>query len=127
MEDLSGWKSSPPCTLLTKEEIIFCLLNVSAFHAKFWKDEKVIKKFRPASNELQTRTAHTSKFRYHSRKKVVKNLKKYSDKFLNGWCSWFGMTMPSNYALPHWMTLEKLGKYVRHHILGTFSYFDSMF
>ena len=110
MEDLSGWKSFVPCTVLSKEEIILSLLNVSAFHAKFWKDEKAIRESRPASIEIQTRPAHTSKFRYRSRKKVVNNLKKYSDKFLNEWHSWFAMAMPSNSTLPDWMTVEKSGK-----------------
>ena len=109
MEDLSGWKSIAPCTVLTKEQAIMSLKNISAFHANFWKNERMIRESRPASSEIQTRPANTSKFRYRSRKKIVNNMKKYSTKFLTEWQSFNAMTIPNDSACPHWMTVEKSG------------------
>ena len=111
MEDLSSWQSFAPCVVLTKDCAIMSLKNNSALHAKFWKDKKAIDESRPAATEVETRAAYVSKFRYCSRKKMIKNLKKYSDKLLTGpWHCDSSMTMPRNSDLPHWMSITTSGK-----------------
>ena len=110
MEDLSSWQSFAPCVVLTKDHAIMSLKNNSALHAKFWKDKKAIDESRPAATEVETRAAYVSKSRYRSRKKIIKNLKKYSDKLLTGpWHCDSSMTMPKNSDLPYWMSITSSG------------------
>ena len=86
------------------------LKNNSALHAKFWKDKEAIDESRPAATEVETRAAYVSKSRYRSRKKIIKNLKKYSDKLLTGpWHFDSSMTMPRNSDLPYWMSITTDG------------------
>ena len=40
MEDLSDWKTIVVGTMLKKEELIMCLKNIAAMHARFWGDKK---------------------------------------------------------------------------------------
>ena len=110
MEDLSGWKSIAPAIPLSKENSIACLKSISALHAKFWKDKKMIEETQISFIESDTRAANASKISYYLRKQIVNNVQKYCKKLIEGeWKLYKGMRLPKTSVLPDWMTVDLSG------------------
>ena len=109
MEDLGSWKSIAPAIPLSKETSIASLKSISALHAKFWKDKKMIEETQTSFIESDTRAANSSKISYYLRKQIVNNVQKYSKKIEGEWKLYKGMRLPKTSILPDWMTVSLSG------------------
>ena len=109
MEDLGSWKSIAPAIPLSKETSIASLKSISALHAKFWKDKKMIEETQTSFIESDTRAANSSKISYYLRKQIVNNVQKYSKKINGEWKLYKGMRLPKTSVLPDWMTVSLSG------------------
>ena len=100
---LSKWKSFPPIEPLSQDHIRLCLKNISALHATFWKDQKIIEDSEPAESEHDFRSGKYSKVR--------KNINKYFTKVTQGkWKTHGAKRLPRGSVVPSWMTIEASGK-----------------
>ena len=119
IDDFSDWKSFAPAEAMSKDDAKLCLKNISALHAKFWKDKKTIEESEPSGSDQDTRAGHSSKFSYYFRKSVVNNVKKYFKNIKEGkWGEYKALRLTKGAVLPYWMTIGLSGKFL--HLL-TFS------
>ena len=106
----SGWQSVAPASPMSREQAEVCLRNISALHARFWKDKKAIEESSPAASEQDPRSGYGSKMSYHFRKGVVNNIEKYSKNIMEGkWKQAKAMRLTKETVLPHWMTIGLSG------------------
>ena len=106
----SGWQSVAPASPMSREQAEVCLRNISALHARFWKDKKTIEESSPAASEQDPRSGYGSKMSYHFRKGVVNNIEKYSKNIMEGkWKQAKAMRLTKETVLPHWMTIGLSG------------------
>jgi len=106
MEDLGDWKSFAPAEAMTKDDAKLCLKNISALHAKFWKDKKTIEESEPSGSDQDTRASYYSKYSYYTRKSVVNNIQKYVKNIKEGkWGEYKALRLAKGSVLPYWMTI----------------------
>ena len=98
----STWKSFPPIEPLSTDQIRLCLKNISALHATFWKDQKIIADSEPAESEHEFRSGKYGKVR--------KNINKYFTKVTQSkWKTHGAKRLPHGSVVPSWMTIEASG------------------
>ena len=98
----STWKSFPPIEPLSTDQIRLCLKNISALHATFWKDQKIIADSEPAESEHEFRSGKYGKVR--------KNINKYFTKVTQSkWKTHGAKRLPQGSVVPSWMTIQASG------------------